>query len=118
MQVPSNNDPQPKIVIIHDNLTFSPSAINLAWSTLYDKRCAHYQLIVSHSCDVNSNSMVLINKTKEDRIFLEPDVLSNLMYFNLTAYDKEDNQCKDLFLEAFRFNPGSKFYDNYNKIKN
>ena len=119
LQVPSySNDPRPKIIIQHKNLTLlSNKSFNLMWRILNYKRCTRYQLVVSQNCDVNSNSIVLINKTKENSIFLEPEVLSNFMYFNLTSYDKEDNQCEDLFLESFQFNPESKFYDNYNMIK-
>ena len=119
LQVPSySNDPRPKIIFQHQNLTLlSNKSFNLMWRILNYERCARYQLVVSQNCDVNSNSIVLINKTKENSIFLEPEVLSNFMYFNLTSYDEKGNQCEDLFLESFQFNPESKFYDNYNMIK-
>ena len=104
----SKNDPQPKMVLIHQNLTFSTTAITITWRALNDKRCAYYQL-VSQNCDLNSNTMVLINRTEEKATTLEPEILSNLTYFNLTVYDEGGQQCEELYLESFKFGPECKF---------
>ena len=71
-------------------------------------RCAHYRLAVSHSCDVNSDTVVLINRTMEESITIESEVLSNFTYFHLTVYDEQGGQYEELFLEIFQFGPGSK----------
>ena len=107
----SKNDPQPKMVLIHQNLIFSPIAIKITWRTLslLDRRCAYYQLVVSQNCDLNSNTMVLTNRTEEKAIILEPETLSNLTYFNLTVYDEGGQQCEELYLESFKFGPECKF---------
>ena len=110
LQVPSSiNDPQPKTVLIHQNITFSLTAIKIMWTVLNDRRCTHYQLVGSQSCDASSNAMVIINRTEENTInILEPNVLSNLMYFSLTVYDERGQQCtRDL--EPFKFSPECKF---------
>ena len=97
------------MVIVHQNLTFFPSTIVVTWRVLNDRRCSRYQLIARHSCDLNSNEiMVLINKTKQDTITLEREVISNFTYFNIIAYNEQGNQCEELFLESLQFSPGSK----------
>ena len=110
VNVPGNIVPQPKIAIIHQNLTFSSNAVMVAWS---DRRCVYYQLAARQSCDLTSNTMVLINRTKEETITLEAEVLSNFSYFHLTAYDGHSNQCEDHFLELFQLGTGSKFVSYY-----
>ena len=111
-QVPSSiNDPQPKMILIHQNLTFSPTAIKLMWTVVNDRsrRCAHYHLVVSQSCDTSLNAIVLINRTEENTInFLEPNILSNLTYFSVTVYDERGQQCT-CDLELFKFSPECKF---------
>ena len=108
LRVPSNTDPQPKMVIVHQNLTFFSNILVVSWRVLNDRSCSRYQLVARHSCDLNSNRMVLVNKTKQDTITLEGEVISNFTYFSLTVYDEQDSQCDYLFLESFRFSPGSK----------
>ena len=110
MNVPSNTDPQPKMVIIHQNLIFFPNAIMVTWRALNAARCVYYQLIASHRCDLNSNTIVLINRAEEETIILEADseILSNFTYFHLTVYDEQGDQYEELFLESFQFGPGSK----------
>ena len=112
--VPSSiNDPQPKMVLIHQNLelTFSLTAIKLTWTVVNDRSrsCVHYQLVGSQSCDASSNAMVIINRTEENAInILEPNVLSNLTYFRLTVYDEGGQQCAS-DLESLKFSPECKF---------
>ena len=108
MNVPGENDPRPKIVVIHQNLAFSPSTVSLTWRALHERRCAHYQLVARRSCDLNSNTMVLINWTKEETIILEAEIFSNFTYFSLTVYDEQGNEREEFFLESFQFVPGSK----------
>lgn len=108
----NTSDPPPKIVIMHQNLTFSPNAVVVTWRALNNessRRCAYYQLSARHGCDINSDPMVLINNTVQNTIILRPEVLSNFTFFYLTVYDEQDSQCDDVFLEAFQFTPGSKF---------
>ena len=105
------NDPQPKMVLIHQNLTFSPTAIKLTWTVVNDRsrRCAHYHLVASQGCDASSNAMVIINRTEERIVnILEPNILSNLTYFSLTVYDEHSQQCT-CDLELFKFSPECKF---------
>ena len=109
LNVPDSNDPQSKIVLMHQNLAFSSNAIVVPWRALREKRCIYYQLAARQSCDLNSNTMVLINRTKEETIILEPEILSNFTYFHLTAFDERGNQYEELFLETFQFGPGSEF---------
>ena len=110
LRVPYNTDPQSKVVTVHQKLVFFPNTIVVTWRVLNDRTCSHYQLVARHSCDLNSNRIVLVNKTnKQDTITLEPEVTSNFTYFNLTVYDKQGSQCENLFLESFQFSPGSKF---------
>lgn len=77
------------------------------WKTFNNERCIYYQLVARHSCDANSVRMVLINHTKENSIALRAGVLSDFMYFSLTSYDEEGNQCEGLYLEPFQFNTES-----------
>ena len=114
-QVPSSiNDPQPKMVLIHQNLTFSrsPTAFKITWRVINDRsrRCVHYQLVGSQSCDASSNTVVIINRTEERTVnIIEPNVLSNSTYFSLTVYDEGGQQCThDLQLESFKFSPECK----------
>jgi hypothetical protein len=111
-QVPSSiNDPQTNMILIHQNLTFSPTAIKITWRVVNDRRCAHYQLVASQSCDASSNTMVFINRSRtEERTItiLEPTVLSNLTYFSLTVYNERGQQCI-CDLESFKFSPECKF---------
>ena len=110
LQVPNyTNYPQPKVAIIHQNLTFLSNSLKLSWKTFSKERCTRYQLVMSHRCDVDSVSMVLVNQTVEDSITLLPEAFLNFMYFSLTVYDEEGNQCEELSLEQFQFNTGSKF---------
>ena len=97
------------MVIVHQNLTFFLDTVSVTWKVLNDRRCSHYQLVAKQNCDLNSNLMVLVNKTKPDTITLEPEVMSNFTHFSLTVYDEEGNQCEELFLESFQFRPGSRF---------
>ena len=108
MNVPGNTDPQPKMVIIHQNLIFFPNAVMVTWRAFNAARCVYYQLVVSHSCDLNSNTIVLINRTKKETIILEPEALSNFTYFHLTVHDEQGDQHEELSLESFQFGPGSK----------
>ena len=72
---------------------------------------------MKHSCDADSVSMVLIDHTEENSIALHSGVLSDAMYFSLTTYDEEGNQCDELSLEPFRFNTESEiFLDNNSSI--
>ena len=111
LQVPSSiNDPQPKMVLIHQNITFSLTAIKMMWRVVNDRsrRCVHYQLVGSQSCDASSNAIVIINRTEENTVnILEPNILSNLMYFSLTVYDEGGQQCS-CDLESFKFSPECK----------
>ena len=81
----------------------------VAWRVVNDRRSVHYHLVARHSCDPNSNGMVLFNRTKQDTIILESQVISNFALLNLTVYDEGGDQYEDLFLESFRFSPGSKY---------
>ena len=52
LQVPmasSINDPQPKMVLIHQNITLSLTVIKMMWTVVNDRssRCVHYQLVGS-----------------------------------------------------------------------
>ena len=109
--VPSSiNDPQPKMVLIHQNITFSLTAIKMMWRVVNDRsrRCVHYQLVGSQSCDASSNAIVIINRTEENTVnILEPNILSNLIYFSLTVYDEGGQQCTH-DLEPFKFSPECK----------
>ena len=107
--MPGNKDPQLKIALVHQNLAFSQIAINLTWKVLNERGCALHQLAARQSCILSSNTMVLINRTKQDTIAIEPEIISNFTFFYLTVYDEQGNQCKELFLESFRFGPKSKF---------
>ena len=109
MNVPGNTDPQPKMVIIHQNLIFFPSAVVVTWRALNALICVYYQLVASHSCNLNSNTIVLIDRTEEETIILESEVLSNFTYFHLTVHDEQGNEREELFLESFQFGTGSKF---------
>ena len=108
LQVPNiKNDLQPKMVLIHQNLTFSTTAIKITWRVLNDRICAYYQLVVSQNCDLSSKTMVLINRTMEESITLEPEVLSNFLYFNLTACNEQGDQCvKNFFWRHFNLAQG------------
>ena len=101
------------MVIVHQYLTFFPSVV-ITWRVLNDRRCSRYQLVARQSCDLHSNRMVLVNKTKQDVITLEPEVTSNFTYFSLTVYDEQGNQCENLFLESLQFTQGSKLLFNIN----
>ena len=80
------------------------------WKTFNEERCTYYRLVVKHSCDADSASIVLINHTKENSIALQSGVLSDAIYFNLTTYDESGNQCEELSLEPFRFNTESEIF--------
>ena len=92
------------MVIIHQNLIFFPNAIMVIWRALNVARCVYYQIVASHSCDLNSNTIVLINRTEEETIILEADseILSNFTFFHLTVYDEQGDQHEELFLESFQ----------------
>ena len=77
------------MVIVHQNLTFFPNNVVVSWRVLDDRRCSHCQLVARQSCDLNSNRMMLVNKTKQDTITLEPEVMSNFTHFSLTVYDEQ-----------------------------
>ena len=65
---------------------------------------------MKHSCNADSVSIVLINHTEENSIALHSGVLSDTMYFSLTTYNEEGNQCNELSLEPFQFNTESEIF--------
>ena len=110
----SGNTPIPshysesKLTLNHQGFLFTTGSITLSCRILGNESFGYYQLTTGISCDANSNSSLLINNTRANRVVWKREDLldegNSSLHLKFTFFDHNGS---DLSLETFQLKPGS-----------